>query len=261
MRDSANFYACLSPNFGDALGPWLIEKMMGTPAIYVHPHEDIHHYVLSGSVLNHIGPRSEVWGTGIASMCEGINNNATFRMVRGPISAFMARCNDCIVPDNVYGDAALVLPKILSPAKGKSHTYGVVPHYVDSATVMEAYRDKWNSPGEVKIINPFSPVEKFVEDVTSCRMIVSSSLHGLVVAQAYGIPFRWVTFTDKILGTGIKYWDFLMSVGLAGWESKPVADNFQDDNIGKFQGLFSDNRFQLGEFDIDKIWESFPLRG
>lgn len=39
-------------------------------------------------------------------------------------------------------------------------------------------------------------IESFIDEVCSCKAIFSSSLHGIVLAQAYGIPAQWIQVTD-----------------------------------------------------------------
>lgn len=57
-------------------------------------------------------------------------------------------------------------------------------------------------------------IELKTNEILSCKKIVSSSLHGLIVAHAYGIPAIWQKFSDNIFGDDIKYIDYLESVKL-----------------------------------------------
>lgn len=53
------------------------------------------------------------------------------------------------------------------------------------------------------------PWRKVIDQITKCRRIISTSLHGLIVAEAYGIPAVWLS--DKIPHT--KYQDYYLSTG------------------------------------------------
>jgi pyruvyltransferase len=51
-----------------------------------------------------------------------------------------------------------------------------------------------------------------IDDIASCDAIASSSLHGVITANAYGIPAAWLEFSSKIGGDGMKYIDYFQSV-------------------------------------------------
>jgi hypothetical protein len=115
----------------------------------------------------------------------------------------------------IYGDPALLLPRFHNAPVEKTHTLGVVPHYVDTqcARLWAAKA----AAGEAKIVDILhhDPIA-VVDEIRACEMILTSSLHALIVAQAYGIPaIALAPVGVKLAGDGTKFLDYFMATGQA----------------------------------------------
>lgn len=192
---------CLSSNFGDMLTYWLVRKITGQAPQFTNTADTRKHLVAVGSMLNHAGNASVVWGAGIANMSDQINVNADIRSVRGPLSALRVVTSGGKMP-RVWGDPGLLVPKY-HQAKPKQHKLGFIPHYADKSV--------WPLSGALNI-DVLAPVEEVLDAISSCQHIISSSLHGLIVADAYGIPAAWM-YSPRVLGDGCKFADHMLAVG------------------------------------------------
>ncbi len=200
---------CLSDNFGDKLTPYLIEKISGKKCVWSPPDSDILKYVVTGSILNWDMKNAIAWGAGIASRDDKAGIEKVV-MVRGLISKYAAILRG-VENEITVGDPALLLPNFYLPKTGKKYRLGIFPHYVDTDVV--SYNLLSRFPEDVVLINPLAGIEEIIDLMCNCGNIVSSSLHGLIVADAYSIPSRWVKFSDRILGDGTKFMDYYSSIG------------------------------------------------
>jgi len=204
---------CQSLNLGDKVTPFLIERMTGRFPIYSEPSVEGIKLYACGSILDWVTKDGIVWGSGIGSRSEMLTEGASVRCVRGPYTATVCAGEDeKAAKKTPQGDPALLLPAYIPPSSQKQHPIGFVPHYVDQ---QRAYWMHWKDREEIKIINILQPIETVVKEITECEFIFSSALHGLIVADAYGIPNRQVNVGDDIGGDGIKFWDYFASVGRA----------------------------------------------
>jgi len=203
-------------NYGDLLSKYLVEKISGKEIKWVHPKKqpwykwDKTNYVTIGSIIHHASKDSIVWGSGIIDNEQAIAK-ADFRAVRGPQTRkfLLDRSYEC---PEVYGDPALLLPKYYHPEVVKKYKVGIIPHYHDFKVVSEDYK---NNP-EILVIDLMTlDVEEVTREIMSCEKTICSSLHGVIVSHAYEIPSIWVEFSDKIFGDGIKYLDYLESIGFS----------------------------------------------
>jgi len=114
----------------------------------------------------------------------------------------------------IHGDGALLLGMMYKKPKHQRYRLGIVPHYVDEHTVRSMRRIR-NLPGVI-IISPKQTPHKFMQKLLQCKCIFSSSLHGLISADAVGIPNRQfrVCTSRNIVGGQWKYSDYYSALGI-----------------------------------------------
>ncbi|WPR71603.1 polysaccharide pyruvyl transferase family protein [Flavobacterium sp. NG2] len=202
-------------NYGDLLGKYLVEKISGKLVVFSWPRKwsilDFFQpiYVTIGSILTHVDHKCIVWGSGIISK-EYTIKKAKFLAVRGPQTRKYLLALGYEVPQ-VYGDPALLLPRFFYPTVQKKYRYGIVPHYSD----WERVKDWFVNNKDVLVIDMMTTdIESKTIEFLQCEKIISSSLHGIIVAHAYGIPAVWQKFSDKVFGNDIKYKDYMESVDI-----------------------------------------------
>ena len=205
-------------NFGDLVGKYIVEKISSQRAVFTHPkkqqwkHFFSPVYATAGSILAHVNKNCVVWGSGIINKDEVVKP-AKFLSVRGPQTRKRLLEHGYQVPEK-YGDPALLLPQYYQPIIKKKYTYGIIPHYVDHEKVCQTF----DSGIDIKVIDLMTnSVENTIDQFLECKYIISSSLHGLIVAHAYGIPAAWMKFSDKLFGDDIKFQDYFKSVGILNY--------------------------------------------
>jgi hypothetical protein len=238
-------------NFGDALTPWLIRRIAGEDPVFAEPHDSGQKYLIVGSIMEYATRSTVVWGAGIINLSDPIDPECHILAVRGPLTRQRALECGATCPA-IYGDPALLLPKFYTPsAPSERSLIGVVPHYFDKPKVMA----HWSPPRNSRIIDIQRPVERVIDDITSCDHVLSSSLHGLIVAHAYGIPALWIRFGDGLLGDGSKFRDYLSSV-----------DQFCDEPISVNIRTFSPEALlplvpgAPANIDTRSLWAACPFR-
>lgn len=210
-------------NWGDALNPYLLGRLTGCK---ISPCTDTDrrrgpHLLAIGSIIQWANGDSVVWGTGAISADVALTCiPRRILAVRGPLTRDICLRNGASCPP-IYGDPALLMPKVYQPNADRGNALGVIPHYVDRDS---AFIARCRAAG-LAVIDVFSGIESFVECVAGCRGILSSSLHGLICADAYGIPSRWIQVSNGVLGNGFKFRDYYASLGLREEPVRVGADS------------------------------------
>lgn len=212
--EKALFWSWYVPrNFGDWITPWLYEKMTGQIPRYCPVDETAARDCIfgAGSILRHLRfpGHVTVWGAGIIHRDDVFAAPVQTLAVRGPLTRERFRQLGYPCPE-VFGDPAVLLPQFLTPmVPERRKPFGVVPHFVDHDRMRRT-----ELPDEY-IVDVCGSVEQVVADIVQFECILSSSLHGLVVAHAFGVPAVWIGSGTPIMGDGVKFHDYFASVGLS----------------------------------------------
>jgi pyruvyltransferase len=204
MINATWFKSKFGNNWGDALNPILINKISNKYVNYVDFDQDVPKFLCIGSILEFSLPNTIVWGSGFLSSDRYLTYiPKKVVAVRGPLSAKILRDKHNISV-NIFGDPSYLYKEFYNPKLSKKYKLGIIPHYVDYQTVL-------NFKTNYKIINILDPIEKVIDEVSECENIISSSLHGLILAHMYEIPFKWVKFSNLVSGDDFKFRDWMNS--------------------------------------------------
>lgn len=187
-------------NFGDLIGPMIVERLAPRASI---PHRGAR--LLSvGSILHFAQDRDVVWGSGINGKVPNAElrfSNLDVRAVRGPRTAAVLESRGINVP-RIFGDPALLMPRLFPELFGvpKSQARTVVPNLHD----FEALRNRDD------VLDPRLPIEVCVKAIASSEYVVASSLHGIILAEAAGVP---VGLLKPSVESMFKYEDYFEGTG------------------------------------------------
>jgi pyruvyltransferase len=235
-------------NFGDMLTPYLVEHLSGTKAVWVERNSPGTVFMVTGSMIEQAFPGAHIWGCGIMYPASRLPSPLVVHAVRGRLTrdALRRSGNEC---PEVFGDPALLLPRIYSPIVEKKYNLGIVPHFKDLDRACEFYGDDTG----VHIIDVTDGVEQVLQDILSCERIASSSLHGIIAADAYGIPSRWVEFSDKVDGREVKFRDYWSGVQIAPETPMDVRKRVD------VRELANGTRLREPRFDAEQFMKSCPF--
>ena len=192
-------------NFGDELGP-IIAALLSGQRIRdgrATREADPRPRLLSvGSVLQFARDRDVVWGAGINGKVipPRYPRELDVRAVRGPITRTALLSRGIEVPP-VYGDPALLLPHLLPDLSSRRGTGGrvIVPNLNEL--------DRFEGP---EVVSPLGDPLEIVGRIASAEFVTGTSLHALIIADAFGVPSRPIApkaehplkYLDHYWGTG-----------------------------------------------------------
>lgn len=187
-------------NFGDMIGPELVRSLAGPGPRASHDTR----LLAVGSILHFARNGDVVWGSGVngkVPLEQIVAGAIDVRAVRGPLTAEVLKARGLEVPD-IFGDPALLLPELLGITRNAapSRRFVVIPNLHDERF--------WRRHPES--ISPRLPFETVVRIIADAEQVIASSLHGLVIADALGVPAAMLRPSQESL---FKYEDYYEGTG------------------------------------------------
>ena len=211
-------------NFGDWLSPLIISNYGDCKISFQTPtapsKSTPKHLVAVGSIARFIKDSSVVVGTGISSHEYPINTKAKFFSVRGPITAeFLKTCGGPSIDS--FGDPAAIISRIIPLERGQTNRRIALVRHASHDRVPLVLPENFDELS-VLVSHP-NDIKRFLSELIKYDEVITSALHVLIACQSYGIPCSLIAFEgleNSISGTGLKYADYSLGVGLK--EIEPI---------------------------------------
>ncbi|QAU48691.1 polysaccharide pyruvyl transferase family protein [Bradyrhizobium guangzhouense] len=196
-------------NFGDYLSLVVVEQQLRRSGYTLADETSRQARMFAiGSVLHYARNDDVIWGSGINGR-QGQNDlnrrvqTLDIRAVRGPRTQEILRRRGLSVPD-IFGDPALLLPRLFPD---RFQRRGVRPWIF----VPNLHDLNMIDHGPANVVSPLGSWNRRIEAILEAELVLASSLHGLIVAEAYGIPARYVRLSDG--EAEFKYRDYYEGTG------------------------------------------------
>lgn len=196
-------------NFGDLLTPLLLKRFTRLSSQLTEPTDA--QLVMVGSIVERLPQDWNGVIAGIGKLHEKTKvnlPNAKILGLRGPLTAKGLKGNFVLADPGLLADE-------LVPQEDKIYNLGIVPHWTDDKLEFDRRFLKYDP----RIIDVRDDPLTVISEIGRCKKIVSSSLHGIILADAFGIPRR-IEIAPRLLshphqeGGLFKWQDYSASLGI-----------------------------------------------
>ncbi|HBJ38236.1 MAG TPA: hypothetical protein DDZ51_26475 [Planctomycetaceae bacterium] len=266
------------PNFGDDLNPYFFGKLLSDSVHFAN--QARRHLLGIGSIVNTVNAGSIVVGSGLLS--PEMNPKLSAMRI---ISLRGYRTAESIGYDpGYYGDPALLVARLFPQSIQPTYRLGLIPHHSQAKQWRPLVKSGSNgtfahsfginarnhdakvmgesrSRQDVLYIDPSWHPLRVIDSIRSCQGILSQSLHGLIIADAYGIPNGWLSPDPQMEGGEFKFEDYYST-------TNAPKHSMQTDSIRKYLDakdlpLFvSPYRFDLADYQsflVSEIKREFAI--
>lgn len=209
-------------NVGDHLSVTITQYMLALKNLSLDiPVKETKHLYTVGSIIQGGAQNAVIWGSGLKHGIDdfGFLSRRTrkldVRLVRGPETrkALLAAGYAC---PELYGDPAILMPLIYTPEKNEKSKHLIVLHHETTRKI----------PGSITPVT--NNYKHFLNQLCNTELVISSSLHGIILAETYGIPA--ILLSDKETENMFKYNDYYYSTGRINYPvTRSVEEALQTD--------------------------------
>ncbi len=282
-------------NLGDALSPVIVSLLSGLPTNHVAAKSGKTRMAAVGTI-GHMFSGGEIsfWGTGTSphlNPSAEATQKLPYRLPQDTIMSVYATrgpfTRKLLAPDaskpGVYGDPLWLLPRFHNAPTDKKYELGVILHLseLDDRNyhpVPKAEHHRYSlsdaDKSHIKLINTvtaptIAALRERLDEILSCKRIVSTSLHGMVFAESYGIPCLYFSPRASSAGIGqvdldsgegidLRFNDLYRGLGqttLDVWYQPRRKETSWDTLIETI-----DKSWYAKKLDEDALIEAFPLQ-
>lgn len=270
------FYYANLPNMGDLLNPLLVKELFNLDSerrTYLNCElsgigSGLGQFLTGGSkvlralkkVSSVIYPEVHVWGTGFINEESETDKmffkkEMKFHAVRGNLSK--ARVERILKRklDIPVGDAGLLADRLIKETIEKKYSVGIIPHFKEQGhPIFQEMNEAYKNSIIIDLME--EPIE-VIKKIAQCEIIISTSLHGLIVADSFYIPNQHIVVTSNMKGDGFKYKDYYSAYNI-----DPNTINLNYEPIPKLEEIV--RNYKIKKEMVDKIKndliECFPFK-
>jgi len=207
-------------NFGDSYSRFAVEYVMGRKVVWSPPGRA--QLFSTGSIMRYTSKSNlgaYVWGSGCRTRDEvpASNIDLKFLCVRGPLTSEIYQTPE------VFGDPGLIASDVFSITNETKSKTIFIPHFTEiGARGKSTFYAKLKNAG-IEVVLPNQSPKEVSKLVSQSELVITSSLHGLVFADSFGIPRLRLTNESE---PTFKYQDYEKSVNT-------VSDQFRHSDLLK----------------------------
>lgn len=235
--------------------------------------------------IKYFRSKVDVWGSGFIkdpeSSDERLMRRLNIRAVRGKITLErLRRLTGAGLNEVAVGDPGLLASRLFPAKKAPFRVCGIIPHHAELAAIKRSddtvatesesgilqdstikamplfERLARSIPGAV-VLNPESSPKTVISRISECEAVLSSAMHGLIVADSFGIPNIRLIASDSLMGGDYKFKDYYSAFSENKYRVVDIREDVSAGLLETVKNGFEDLPREVVKIQ-DSLIRSFP---